>query len=209
MKKMFAPLALIAAAASAVAYAAAPPANAWQIGPVIRGKNYSVGIGGTLRESRDGPAFDFPTQGRGHIHYVTLSTGPLQGASEVVVRYRIDANRGTGFVAQEDGSPGRLGLVIHRAGDTWTAKGRYEAYRFYTPTVLDLSPGVHTFRARFDDPRWAGVLRSTSGNNPAGFAGALADTQSISLTFGGSSGRGHGVFATRPARFTILDFRID
>lgn len=209
MKKFVALFALFTAISAPIVYAAAQPADAWRIGPVIRGKNYSVGIGGTLRDGPQGPWFQFPTEGRGHIHYVTLNTGPIEGARQITVRYRIDADRGTRFVAQEDRSPGRFGLVLHRSGDTWTAKGRYEAYRFYTPTTLDLSPGVHSFTARLDDPRWIGVLRSTAGNNPQAFAGMLADTQGLSLTFGGSSGRGHGVYSTAPAKFTLLDFRID
>jgi hypothetical protein len=209
MKKIVLSLALCAALASPVAHAAPPPAEAWQIGPVIRGKNYSVGIAGALREGSQGPWFEFPREEAGHVHYVTLPTGPLEGARQIVVRYRIDAAPGIAFVAQEDRSPGRFGLVLHREGDTWSAKDRYEAFRFYTPTTVDLSPGVHTFSARFDDPRWTGVLHSTAKNNPNGFAGMMAHTQSVSLTFGGTSGRGHGVFATGPARFTILDFRID
>lgn len=209
MTKFIAPLAIIAAIAAPVAYAVAQPADAWRIGPVIRGKNYSVGISGTLRDGPQGPWFQFPTEGRGHIHYVTLNSGPLEEARQITVRYRIDADRRAAFIAQEDRSPGQFGLVLHRAGDTWTAKGRYEAYRFYTPTTLNLAPGVHTFTARLDDPRWKGVLRSTAASNPQAFAGMMAETQAVSLTFGGSSGRGHGVYSTAPAKFTLLDFRID
>ena len=37
---------------------------------------------------------------------------------------------------------------------------------------------------------------------------APADPDRLGLVFGSSEGRGHGVFATRPARFTLLSFRI-
>lgn len=195
-------------APSSVAVAAAPAAEQWTIGPIIRGRNHSVGMPPSLRAARDGAAFDFPVSGRGSVHYVSLDTGPLEGARRITLRYRIDAAPGARFVAQESGRPGKVGLAFHRAGDTWTAKGRYEAYRWYSPDIETLSPGVHTFSARLDDPRWVGVMRSTGANNPEGFAAALAEISAVSLTFGDEGGRGHGVYASAPARFTILDFRI-
>jgi hypothetical protein len=206
-----APLALVAAAAAAssAAYAASPPASAWEIGPVIRGKNYSVGISGTLREGPQGPWFAFPTEDQGHIHYVTLGTRPIEGARRISVRYRIDAPPSTRFTAQQTGGPGQFGLVFQRRGDNWSAKGRFETYRWYSPQIAPLSPGVRTFTARLDDPRWVGVERSTAASNPEAFAAALADTESVSLTFGDANGRGHGVYASAPARFTLLDFRIE
>lgn len=184
------------------------PAEDWLIGPHIKGRNYSVGMPYAMEESAVGPAFNFPSARTGHVHYVTLQTGPFDGARELFLRYRIDAARNTRFVAQEDGSAGTFGLAIHRAGDNWTARGRYEAYRWYSPTTLTLSPGVHTLKVSLDDPNWRGVLSSKSGTNPEGFASALVNAESVSMTFGGSSGRGHGVYATKPAKFTLLDFRI-
>ena len=127
------------------------PAEAWQIGPVIKGRNHSVGMPATLQPSRDGASFNFPQRG-GSVHYVTLNTGPLQRARSINVRYRIDARPGVQFIAGETGREGLVGLVFHRAGDTWTAKGRYEAYRWYSPEAAPLSPGIHTMSVRLDDP---------------------------------------------------------
>ena len=45
--------------------------------------------------------------------------------------------------------------------------------------------------------------------NPKGFRRALNETARIGFVFGSEGGRGHGVYATRPSRFTILDFRVD
>ena len=200
-------IALAGFAIAGMATAQAPAEN-WIIGPHIKGRNYSVGMPYTMEESTAGPAFNFPNARTGHVHYVTLQTGPLYGAREIVLRYRIDAARNARFIAQEDGSAGTLGLAIHRAGDNWTAKGRYEAYRWYSPSTLALSPGVHTLKVSLDDPNWRGVLSSISVTNPKGFASALVNAESVSMTFGGNSGRGHGVYATEPAKFTLLDFRI-
>lgn len=206
--KSFLPLALIAGAAASIAVAAAPPAEAWQIGPIIRGKNYSVGISGTLRPGPQGPWFAFPEQGRGHIHYVTLPTGSIEGARQITVRYRIDAAPGTRFIAQEYGHAGNFGLAFQRMGDNWSAKGRFDTYRWYSPSILPLTPGTHTFTARLDDPRWISVGYNPASANPQAFAAAMAQAESVSMTFGAEGGRGHGVYSTAPARFTLLDFRI-
>ena len=127
----------------------------------------------------------------------------------MTIRYRVDALPRTRFVAQESGANGTFGLAFQRAGDNWSAKGRYETYRWYSPVIVPLEPGVHTFKARLDDPRWKAVMSTTAASNPAAFAAALAQTESVSLTFGGPGGRGHGVYATAPATFTILHFSIN
>lgn len=208
MKKLFATVAL-AAAAFGTALAAQVPAEAWRIGPIIKGRNYSVGMPPAMQEGRQGPEFQFPANGRGHVHYVTLNTGSIEGARAITVRYRIDAAPGARFIAQENGEQGTIGLSFQRAGDNWSGRGRFESYRWYSPLAAPLSPGVHTFTARLDDPRWVAVMGTQSGANPAGFRSALADAESVSMTFGSSGRRGHGVYSTAPARFTLLNFRID
>lgn len=206
MRKIAAAFALsVAAVASSLV--AQVPAEAWQIGPIIKGRNHSVGMPPTLQPTKDGPSFSFPRRG-GSVHYVSLATGPLQGARSITIRYRIDARPGVQFVADESGREGTFGLVFQRAGDTWTAKGRFEAYRWYSPEAVPLSPGVHTMTVRLDDPNWIAVYGTKAAVNPQGFAAALANTDSVSMTFGGVGGRGHGVYATGPARFTILSFNI-
>lgn len=211
MNILLAPLALSAAVAviggSVIAQV---PADAWRIGPVIKGRNYSVGMPATMQPGPQGPMFDFPSRQQGHVHYVSLDTGPLEGARKITVRYRIDGAQGVRFVQQEGSpSPAQIGLVFQRAGDTWTARGRYESYRWYSPETKPLAPGVHSISVRLDDPDWGAVMTSKAATNPRGFAEALADTQSVGFTFGGDGGRGHGVYATAPARFTLLEFRID
>jgi hypothetical protein len=44
--------------------------------------------------------------------------------------------------------------------------------------------------------------------NRTAFEDALVATDRVGLVFGSSSARGHGVFATAPARFTLISFRI-
>ena len=212
-KKLAIP-ALALATLAIAAQAQTPPAAAWEIGPWIKGKNYSVGMPLRPAPTRAGWAFDFPatTRADGHVHYVTFHPGALTGKSRIVVRYRVDAKPGTRFVPQEyPDSPGTVSLFLQRRGDTWTAKGRYDQFRWYAPnaTVQAIGPGIHTMTVRLGDPEWISVWGVKSGANRENFQAALADPWRIGLVFGSTEARGHGVFATAPARFELIDFRIE
>lgn len=191
--------------------AAAPAASQWQVGPIIKGRNYSVNMPPTLREGRDGATFDFPypTAAAGHVHYVTVPIDSLRGANRITLRYRIDAAPDVLFVPQE--SPAErptLSLYFQQSGDRWTA--RYPTHRWYAPTnkVVPLTPGTHTVSIALDEP-WIAMMGGDANTFPQAFSRARADAANVGFVFGSASGRGHGVFATGPARFTVLDFRTD
>ncbi|WP_447759554.1 hypothetical protein [Sphingopyxis panaciterrae] len=201
------------AAAFAVLAAASAAAREWEIGPVIRGKNYSQGMPPAPRPERGGWSFDFPvgSAAAGHVHYVTFRPGSLRGKSRIIVRYRVDAGSRTRFVPQEDQDiPGTVSLYFQRRGDNWTAKGAYQYYRWYAPaaTVREIAPGEHEISVRFDDPGWISVSGNRVGSNRNALDNAMRDADRIGLVFGSTRARGHGVFATEPARFTLLGFRI-
>jgi hypothetical protein len=195
-----------------IAAASGPAAEEWSVGPVIRGRNYSVGMPSGLQAGPDGPSFDFPYPSRraGHVHAVTVPVRSLAGAKRITLRYRIDAAPGVRFYGQENGGPGWLSLFFQRRGDNWSAKGPYETYRWYSPTerIETLRPGVHTVSIALDE-EWNAVIAWKRSAKPQAFEAALANAGSVGMVFGSSSGLGHGVYATGPARFTILDFRID
>lgn len=191
--------------------AAQPSAGAWEIGPFIRGRSLSPGMPSRLDATEQGPSFAIPgpDASDGHVHYVTVPTRPLEGARRITLRYRIDAPRGTRFVPQED--PGRtatLSLYFQRRGDSWTM--RHPDYRWYAPNdrVVPLSPGTHEISIGLDED-WIAMTGPGAHANPRGFAEALAQTARVGFVFGSDGGRGHGVYATQPARFTILDFEIE
>lgn len=191
--------------------AAGPPAEAWEIGPFIRGKNYSVGMPVTPQQGFDGARFSIPgpTARNGHVHYVTMATGSLAGAKRLVLSYRIDAAQGTRFVPQEHpDQAATLSLYFQRAGDRWTM--RYPDWRWYSPAdrVVNLAPGTHTISIDLDED-WVAMTGPGAHSNQDGFRRALAEAARIGFVFGSASGRGHGVYATKPARFTILDFRVE
>lgn len=203
--------ALAAALLATAAFAAGPPASQWEIGPIIRGKNYSYRMPLRPSETRAGPSFEIPgpNAADGHVHYVTVPIRPLEGARRIVLRYRIDAAPGTRFVAQESPQlPATLSLYFQRAGDGWTT--RQPDWRWYAPTnrTMPLRAGTHTVSIALDED-WIAMTGPGAHTNPRGFAAALADTQRVGFVFGSEGGRGHGVYATAPARFTILDFRVE
>ena len=195
-----------------VVHAAAPDARLWEIGPFIRGQNKSVGMPVTMAQSHDGAYFDFPypSARAGHVHYVTVPVRSLEGAKRITLRYRIDADRRTRFVPQD--SPKQtatLSLYFQQRGDRWTAK--YPTHRWYSPgnRVVSLEPGVHELSISLDE-NWIGVTGgNTAHNNPRAFARAIANAHRVGFVFGSNGGRGHGVYSTAPARFTMLDFEIE
>ena len=202
---------LAGAAPIAPVGAAGPPADAWEIGPIIRGKNYSYRMPLRPEEGRSGPSFEIPgpTAADGHVHYLTIPIRSLEGARRIVLRYRIDAAPGTRFVPQEvPGEAATLSLYFQRGGDSWTT--RHPDWRWYAPNerVVPLKPGIHTVSIGLDE-NWIAMTGSDARSNPRGFAAALAGTHRVGFVLGSAGLRGHGVYATAPARFTILDFRVE
>ncbi|MBZ6379725.1 hypothetical protein B5C34_15020 [Pacificimonas flava] len=193
--------------------ATAGPAVDWRIGPVVRGENSSRGMPLHPEAWKEGWRFTFPgpTREDGHVHYVTREAEPLNHARELVVRYRIHAAPGTRFAPQErPGKPATVSLYLQRSGDDWTAEGDYEFYRWFAPaeTVRQLEAGLFEVRVALDDPRWISVLGKPAEDHPDAFDSALREADRLGLLFGSAGARGHGVYTTGPARFTLLEFSV-
>ena len=189
-----------------------PPAALWEIGPLVRGRNYSVGMPAQPRQERDGSlSIEFPRAGIGQVDALTTSVGPLAGARQITMRYRVDAARGTRFVADETpDQPATVSLYFQRSGDTWSGKGRYASYRWYAPSraVIPLSPGQHTVTIGFDEV-WTNVNGQPNQTNAAGYSDALENTATVGIAFGSAMRRSHGVYTTGPAKFTLLSLDIE
>ncbi len=208
------PVASQSARVRAPAPITAAPAAEWEIGPIIRGRNYSVGMPLNPTPLRTGWFFDFPvgSEAAGHVHYLTFQPGSVAGRSRITVRYRVDAAPGTRFVPRANPElPGTVSLYFQRQGDDWRARRGSQFFRWYAPeaTMRVLAPGVHEMSVRLDDPEWLAVLGSASPALWDMRAEAWANIDRIGLVFGAREGRGHGVFASAPARFTLLSFRIE
>lgn len=180
----------------------------WRIGPIVNGRNYSVGMPARPATQGQGWAFDFPTNPSQHVHYVQWFNPPsLVGKREIRIRYRIT---GGGFVPQESDKPGndvssiaRIGLLIQRRGDDWgEAK---EAYRWFSLAGDDLAAGEFELAVPLTPDHW----KSTLGKGtPGQFTTATHDLDNIAILFGSNGGRGHGVYAKQPSRFTLLSIAI-
>lgn len=195
-----------------VELATAQRASAWEIGPWVRGRNSSIGMPAQPRPGPRGSAvFDFPTSDTGEVHAMTTAVGPLARARRVTMRYRVNAARGTRFVpAEQPAEQGTVSLYLQRAGDSWRGRGYWASYRWYVPgrAVIPLTPGEHSVTIRFDEV-WTNVQGQPNTMLPEAYAAALAETGNVGIAFGSSSRRAHGVYATGPARFTLLAFNIE
>jgi len=186
-------------------------AAAWTIGPVIRGRNYSVGM--PLHPSphpRGGFHIDVP-RAPGSVHYVTFPHGSLAGKSRIVMRYRVEADPGVRIAPPSDPQgAGMITLYFQRGGDNWSGRRRFEAYRWYATfaTQTPIRPGTHVMVAPLDG-NWTAVETSSARTNPGGFREALEAADQVGFVLGGGDGYGHGVFATGRARIIVTEFRVE
>ncbi|HYW16363.1 MAG TPA: hypothetical protein VE891_09455 [Allosphingosinicella sp.] len=191
--------------------AGASDPESWTIGPFVRGRNYSSGVP-LHPTARRGGGWQVDLPGApGSVHALTFHHGPLAGKRRIVMRYRVEAARGTRILAASDGkSPSMITLYFQRRGDNWSGRGRFETYRWYATfaTQTPLTPGNHVMVAPLDGP-WTAIETSKATTNPAAFRAALADTDQVGFVLGGGDGFGHGIFATGPARLIVTDFRVE
>jgi len=183
---------------------------AWTIGPIIKGRNYSVGM--PLHPSptaRGEWQIDLP-RAPGSVHYVTFRHGSLAGKRSIEMRYRIEAAPGVRIVPTTNPAlPSIITLYFQRRGDTWSGRGQFETYRWYATFAsrMPITPGDHVIVAPLDGA-WTAVQTSTARTAPAAFRAAIADAEQVGFVLGGGDGYGHGVHATGRARLIVTSFRI-
>lgn len=207
----FACLALCGGAMQAGAPAGTPRNPiAWTIGPVIKGRNYSVRMPLHPSPSAQGEwQIDLP-RAPGSVHYVTYRHGSLAGKRHIVLRYRIEAAPGVRIVPTTNPAlPSIITLYFQRRGDTWTGRGQYETYRWYATFAshMPITPGDHVITAPLDGA-WTAVGTSTARTAPAAFRAAIADADQVGFVLGGGDGYGHGVHATGRARMIVKSFSV-
>ena len=185
--------------------------RAWTIGPIIRGRNYSRGMPLHPTPRRGGGwHIDLP-RAPGSVHYVTFPHGSLAGKRRIVMRYRVEMAPGVRLAPRTSpASPSIITLYFQRGGDNWSARGRYETYRWYATfaSKMPIEAGTHEIVAPLN-AGWTAVQTSTARTNPEAFRDALANADQVGFVLGGGDGFGHGVFATGPARLIVTSFRVE
>lgn len=185
-------------------------ASAWVIGPILDGRNYSRGMPLHPSPHRSGGWYIDLPQAPGHVNYITFRHGSLAGKSRIVLRYRIEASPGVRIIPKNYPQwTGSITPYFQRRGDNWSARGRFETYRWYgTFATKGLVPGVHEIVAPLN-ANWTAVETSNARTQPRAFQDAVADADQVGFVLGGGDGFGHGVSATGPARLVVLDFRAE
>ena len=185
--------------------------QAWTIGPIIRGRNYSPGAPLHPTPRRDGGwHIDLPRD-PGSVHYVTFGHGSLAGKKRIVFRYRVEMAPGAQIVpSTEPRGPSIITLYFQRSGDNWSGKGRFETYRWFATfaSQMPITAGEHEIVAPLD-ANWTAIMTSTARSHPAEFREALAAADQVGFVLGGGDGYGHGVFATGPVRLIVTRFNVE
>lgn len=118
---------------------------------------------------------DFPTDPNSHVHYIVgKNTVPLD---QIVAHFTVT---GGGFIPQEVPTGQALVTLITYDGDT----------RYFSRNSVALAAGTFTLTAS----EWITV---------DGKSVVPATPDKVGVVFGHETGRGHGVYATQPSRFTL------
>ncbi len=182
-------------------------AGSWEIGPVIRGKNYSLNM--PLRPTQDGDGtwyLEFgPDSGP---HYVTYPHGSLVGKSVIRGRFKIEGAPGTRIWGKAcPDQPSSLTLFFMSDDPKWRGDGGRWWATFATLRPLEVGAEFEVVAPL--DGNWTSVMTMTRETGPREFEDALANADRVGFTFGDCESFGHGARATATVRFRVLDFRVE
>lgn len=195
---------LLGSAADARA-ARTPPVSAWEIGPVIAGRNHSLGV---ARPSALANGWGFSIGPRAEPHYVTFRHGSLRGKTRIRMRYRVEGPAAAIVHGAKcaTASPSAVTLFFQRGDDDWRSDGG-RWWASFASVPLTGPTGEREIVAALDG-RWTSVLTMSAANNPAAFAAAKANAGRVGFTFANCTGLGHGARATMPVRFVVTRFEV-
>jgi hypothetical protein len=207
----------------------APPSDpahssSWEIGPMVRGENRSPGserveVPGALLAVRI-PFGDPATHAVGdrlaEFSAVTFPHGSLEGKTAIRARFRFEGAPDVRIVNSQNGGGACINAFFQRRGDDWSAKGKFETYRWYagwegghvTPIEINRTYEMYI---PLDGP-WTATQTSAreigEGEvNPA-FIDAINNAERVGLVLGGGDGHAHGVYATGSATFILEEFTV-
>lgn len=136
-------------------------------------------------------------------HYITKRSGPLTSISKIRMRYKVETE-GEIKPSSDPAFPS-IGPTIYFqvCNDDMRTDGNRWWATFASPSPI--VAGEFEIIAPLS-AKWTSVLRMNSLDNVATFQSARARVCRIGFTLGGGTGYGHGVFATKPTKITIISF---
>ena len=185
--------------------AARMPVRSWEIGPIINGRNYSLGLRGP---SRTGGGIALTISPNAEPHYVTFRNGSLRGKTRIRMRYRVEGPRGAVIYGANcsTGSSSAVTLYFQREDDDWTSDGG-RWWATFASVKLNGPMAEREIVAPLN-ANWTSVLTMTAGTNPNEFAAAKTNAGRVGFTFANCEGFGHGARATVPVRFIVTRFQV-
>jgi hypothetical protein len=181
-------------------------ASNWEIGPIISGYDYSIGMPTSPTQVPDGWEFDFPLA-PGSVHYLTFRYGSLAGKTHIIMHYRVEMSPGVQLFPACCPQFETIGPTVYfqENGDDWNTDGMRWWATFNSPAPIEA--GEFTMDVPLD-AAWTSVTTMTAASNPAQFLKAKENADRVGFTFGGGTGYGHGVYANGSARFVLESFVI-
>jgi hypothetical protein len=181
-------------------------ATAWQFGPIISDKSFSIGM--PPHPTQDGDSFTFTVGPGQEVDYVTAPLGSLAGKSSITFRVRIE-----GAGATLIGSPGRYcsggvtAIVPYFAhkDNAWQKIGQ----RWWAPFASRIvsTDGEYAFEAPLSFE--SGWNSTVEGGTLAMFEDAKTNAYRVGFTVANCEGQGHGTVAEGgTVTVRVLDFRI-
>lgn len=163
---------------------------------------------------KEGWAFSFPSETEAcpgatcpSVHYVVTRSPLLRAGQTLIMNGQIVASENASFNHVIEGSdnniagggPSACRFYFQRAGDNFSARGKYEYFRWWARTdtgAVVLKSGVFSANVILNPENWLDVWGHVGNEAPAtqaGFASALADIGNVGFTCGGGYSYGHGV----------------
>ena len=107
-----------------------PRSGAWNIGPVINGRNYSPGMPPSSADGSFTFPVDTPANNHNHVAYVTKApVGPLSLIDKTRIKMTFEIIGSGPFKSTElpDQLPAYVVLYFQRNGDNWSGTGAFES----------------------------------------------------------------------------------
>lgn len=181
------------------------PVRVWEIGPIIKDRNYSRGL---FRPSEFKDGWGFVISPTREPHYVTFRHGSLTGKKLIKMRFRVEGPKGAIIHGAKCPTRSRSAVTLYfqSRGDNWRSDGARWWASF--AKVKLRGPMAETEIVAPLDARWTSVYSQNAQKNPREFAAAKRHADRVGFTFANCEGYGHGARATAPVRFVVTSFQV-